>query len=76
MSARFLLQLLVLVASMCLASVALARAWVSGDDARVLAFVVALLFLVGFAWRVLRAAHADWLCYALTGRRMPRKRRS
>lgn len=71
MKTRYWIQLAVLIAAMCLASVALYRAYALGAEVDAIVLACALVYLAWATIRVARAAHADWLCYALTGQRMP-----
>lgn len=64
-------QLSFLIASLCFAAVALYRAWSLGNEAHAGAIALAMIYLGWVVVYVARQAHADWLCYALTGQRMP-----
>lgn len=64
-------QLTFLIACLCFASIALFRAWALGAAFDAVFIALAMVYLGWVVVYVARQAHADWLCYALTGQRMP-----
>lgn len=76
MRARHTIPLLGLLASMCVCSAGIYRAWNARDDAGVFLCGFGLAFFLVLLAYVARAARADWLCRTLTGQWMPPRRKN
>lgn len=71
MNRRYLLELAGVAAAIFMFGITFHQAEARGEHVVALLAVLAFGYALVVGWAVLRQAHADWLCYALTGQRMP-----